>query len=116
MGVVRHKVGVVIKISCPPTSYAYKVDPLPPFPVRCFGLGQVNGIFGKLVAVGGHKKSSENETNDVYMTLYDEQYQKWKQTIPPMPTARQSPGILNLQSVLARWNHTIFTVLSYTCS
>ena len=68
---------------------------LPPLPVRCFGLGQVNG---KLVAVGGHKKSTGNETDDVYM--YDEQSQKWKQTIPPMPTARRSPGVLNFHSAL----------------
>ena len=59
-----------------------------------FGLGQVNG---KLVAVGG-KKDTGNVTNDVY--TYDERPQKWKQTIPPMPTARWSPGVLSLQSAL----------------
>ena len=34
--------------------------------------------------------------------MYDEQSQilKWKQTIPPMPTARHSPDVLSLQSVL----------------
>ena len=53
---------------------------LPPLPVKWFSLGQVNG---KLVAVGGLKKSTFNETNDVY--TYDERSQKWKQTIPPMP-------------------------------
>ena len=37
-------------------------------------------------------------TNDVY--TYDERSKKWKQTIPPMPTARRSPGILSLQSAL----------------
>ena len=68
---------------------------LPPLPVRWFGLGQVNG---KLVAVGGQKKGTENQTNDVY--TYDEQSQKWKQTIPPMPTARRSPDVLSLQSAL----------------
>ena len=68
---------------------------LPPLPVRWFGLGQVNG---KLVAVGGWKKSTGNRTNEVY--TYDERSQKWKQTIPPLPTARQSPGILSLQSAL----------------
>ena len=68
---------------------------LPPLPIRWFGLGQVNG---KLVAVGGLKKSTRNEINDVY--TYDEQSQTWKQTIPPMPTARSSPGILSLQSAL----------------
>ena len=39
-----------------------------------------------------------NKTNDVYM--YDERSQKWKQTIPPMPTARRYPGVLSLQSAL----------------
>ena len=33
--------------------------------------------------------------------MYDEQSQKWEQTIPPMPTARWSPGVLSLQSALA---------------
>ena len=68
---------------------------LPPLPVSWFGLGQVNG---KLVAVGGRKKSTWKATNDVYM--YDERSRKWKQTIPPMPTARWSPGVLSLQSAL----------------
>ena len=68
---------------------------LPPLPIRWFSLAQVNG---KLVAVGGVKKSTGNATNEVYM--YDEQSHKWKQTIPPMPTARHSPGILSLQSAL----------------
>ena len=68
---------------------------LPPLPVRRFGLGQVNG---KLVAVGGHKKSDYRETNGVH--TYDERSKKWKQTIPPMPTARWSPGVFSLQSAL----------------
>ena len=68
---------------------------LPPLPIRWFGLGQVND---KLVAVGGLKKSTRNEINDVY--TYDERSQKWKQNIPPMQTARSSPGVLSLQSAL----------------
>ena len=78
---------------------------LPPLPVVGFGLGQVNG---KLVAVGGQKESggqtsskvyTYNEiTNEVY--TYDERSRKWKQTIPPMPTARWFPGVLSLQSAL----------------
>ena len=67
---------------------------LPPLPIKRFGLGQVNG---KLVAVGGVKKDIK-KTNDIY--TYDERSQKWKQTIPPMPTARDSPGVLSLQSAL----------------
>jgi N-acetylneuraminic acid mutarotase len=65
---------------------------LPPLPATCFGLGQVNG---ELVAVGGCNRSA---INDVY--TYDEQSQTWKQTIPPMPTARWAPGVLSLQSAL----------------
>ena len=67
---------------------------LPPLPVGGFGLGQVNG---KLVAVGG-KKSGSQTSSEVY--TYDERSRKWKQTIPPMPTARQYPGVLSLQSAL----------------
>ena len=67
---------------------------LPPLPVRLFSLGQVNG---KLVAVGGWKKNYVT-TNEVF--TYDEQSRKWKQTLPPMPTARYSPGALSLQSAL----------------
>ena len=59
-----------------------------------FGLGQVNG---KLVAAGG-VKSDYGTINAVY--TYDERSRKWKQTIPPMPTARWSPGVSNLQSAL----------------
>ena len=59
-----------------------------------FGLGQVNG---KLVAVGG-EKSGVNRISEVY--TYDERSRKWKHTIPPMPTARHSPGVLSLQSAL----------------
>ena len=65
---------------------------LPPLTVHNFGLGQVNG---ELVAVGGVKMSEYKPTNEVY--TYNE---KWKQTIPPMPTARWSPGVLSLQSAL----------------
>ena len=65
---------------------------LPPLPVKYFGLGQVNG---KLVAVGGWKMEYIN-TNEVF--TYNGR--KWKQTLPPMPTARYSPGVLSLQSAL----------------
>ena len=67
---------------------------LPPLPVRYFSLGQVNG---ELVAVGGQKSDSRS-TNEVY--TYDERSKKWKQTIPLMPTARWSPGVLSLQTAL----------------
>ena len=62
-----------------------------------FGLGQVNG---KLVAVGGEKGShlTPCPTNEVY--TYNERSQKWKHTVPPMPTARHSICVLSLQSAL----------------
>ena len=66
---------------------------LSPLPVRWFGLGQVNG---KLVAVGGVKGGLY--AKEVH--TYDERSGKWKQTIPPMPTARWSPGVLSSQSAL----------------
>ena len=66
---------------------------LPPLSVKFFGLGQVNS---KLVAIGGVEPVKES--NEVYS--FDEQSQKWKRTIPPMPTARWSPGVLSLQSAL----------------
>ena len=68
---------------------------LPPLPVRGFGLGQVNG---KLVAIGGQKERGGQRSSEVY--TYDERSRKWKQTIPPMPTARWSSAILSLQSAL----------------
>ena len=43
-------------------------------------------------------KKDYRETNEVY-TNY-EQSRKWKQSIPPMPTARYLPGVLSLQSAL----------------
>ena len=68
---------------------------LPPLPVRYFALGQVEG---NLIAVGGKKKLDQRATNEIYS--YDERTRKWKQTIPPMTTARFSSGILSLQSAL----------------
>ena len=80
----------------------YRYDPsqnnwtnLPPCPVKWFGLGQVNG---KVVAVGGSKKGDNRATNEVF--TYDERSRKWKQTLPPMPTARYVPAIMSLQSAL----------------
>ena len=50
------------------------------------------------MAVGGRKRSCFYATNEVY--TYDERSRKWKQTIPPMPAARDSSGVLSLQSAL----------------
>ena len=50
------------------------------------------------MAVGGVKKSSGRRSNDVF--TFDEKSSRWEQTIPPMPTARDSPGVLSIQSAL----------------
>ena len=71
-------------------------EPLPSPPVKFFGLGQING---KLVTVGGEKKRNET-ANEVYTYEESLRSRKWKQAIPPMPTARWYPGVLSLQSVL----------------
>ena len=68
---------------------------LPPLPVWGFGLGHVDG---KLVSVGGIKKSDDKLTGVVY--TYVERSHKWKQTLPPMPTARYALNVLSLQSAL----------------
>ena len=80
------------------TVYCYypsqdKWTTLPQLPVRGFGLGQVHG---ELVAVGG--LNLYQGTNVVY--TYDERSRRWKETIPPIPTARSFPGVLSLQSAL----------------
>ena len=90
---------------------------LPPLPVRYFGLGQISG---KLVAVGGKKKIDGEKTNQVYKMSYDvikriRRSQKWKQTIPSMPTARDSPGVLSLQSALVVAGGNIPSYY-YTCT
>ena len=50
------------------------------------------------MTVGGWKKSEYTTTNELF--TYDERSRKWKQTLPPMPTARDFPSVLSLQSVL----------------
>ena len=39
-----------------------------------------------------------SKSNEIY--TYEEQAKQWKQTVPPMPTARDSPGILSLPLTL----------------
>ena len=67
---------------------------LPSSDVRYFGLGQVRG---KLVTVGGRKKYNSIVTSKVYELANDE---SWKQSIPPMPVACESPAVLYYQSTL----------------
>ena len=82
----------------------YRYDPtkgswtsLPQLPMKFFGLGVVNE---KLVAVGGKKKDGglTKRTNEVY--TFHKRSNRWKQSIPPMPTARDSPGVLSLETAL----------------
>ena len=68
---------------------------LPACDVRWFGLSQVRG---KLVTVGGIKKADNEVTNEVYE--FDDLACSWKQSIPPMPTARDSPAVLSHHSTL----------------
>ena len=68
---------------------------LPPLPVSDFGLGQIDG---ELVAVGGWKKSNDGVTNEVF--TYSVALSQWMGRIPSMLTARDSPGVLSLQSAL----------------
>ena len=67
---------------------------LPTLRVRYFGLGQVKG---ELVTVGGSKGTGE-QSNDVH--VFDESTQKWKQSIPPMPTGRDYIAVLSHPSCL----------------
>ncbi len=66
---------------------------LPRLPVRWFGLGKVKG---ELVAVGG-MDSSYSTSNVVH--VFDKG-RNWKLTIPPMPTARDSPAVVSLPTHL----------------
>ena len=66
---------------------------LPPLPVKWFGLGQVDG---KLVAVGGLKKDDRATSNIYTLNIV----QKWKPTLPQMPTARCLPAVVSLQAVM----------------
>ena len=80
---------------------------LPSCDVRWFGLGQVRG---KLVTVGGKKKSDGGITNEVYE--FDEVTRSWKWSIPSMPTARDSPAVLSHNSTLTVVGGNTGTLLS----
>ena len=68
---------------------------LPSCPVEFFGLGQLSG---KLVTVGGLDGKGA-AVNHVY--TYVQETQKWKKSIPPMPTPRRWPTVITYNSSIA---------------
>ena len=68
---------------------------LPKLFVRYFGLGEVKG---ELVTVGGNEAELSVPSKTIH--AYDETSKIWKQTIPPMPTARESPAVASLPTHL----------------
>ncbi len=70
---------------------------LPELPVHCFGLGVVKS---ELVVVGG-KNISYSLYNSVSNEIRVLANQKnWRRSIPPMPTARDSPAVVSLPTHL----------------
>ena len=68
---------------------------LPEVPVTHFSLGHIQGM---LVAIGGYHKG-RNVSKKVY-THDGTLKSKWKQSIPPMPTAKAFPSVLSLDLTL----------------
>ena len=73
---------------------------LPKLPVYYFSLGEVKG---ELVTVGGNE-ADDSPTSKIH--AYDETSMTWKQTIPPMPTARNSPTVASLPTHLVAGGYT----------
>ena len=71
-----------------------KWSTLPPAPVRLFGLGELNG---QLVIVGGKTRQGV-VTRKVHS--FDKSSKKWKESIPPMPTARYNAAVFSQPSCL----------------
>ena len=67
---------------------------LPPAPVRAFGMRELNG---QLVIVGGETRQGV-VTGRVH--TFDSSSQKWKESIPPMPTARDNAAVFSQPSCL----------------
>lgn len=67
---------------------------LPPAPIHHFGVGRIHG---KLALVGGIT-SRDRYTADVH--TFDEEYQLWMKSIPPMATPRVSAAVISDSSVL----------------
>ena len=68
---------------------------LPPAPMHHFGVGH---LLGKLVLVGGIVTSSDRYSADVH--TFDEEYQLWVKSIPPMAIPRVSAAVISDSSVL----------------
>ena len=67
---------------------------LPSAPVCRFGIGE---LYGQLVTVGGKTRQGV-VTGRVY--TFDSSSQNWDESIPPMPTARNSPAVFSQPSCL----------------
>ena len=68
---------------------------LPPAPMHYFSVGHLQG---KLVLVGGVVPSTERYTADVH--TYDDEYQLWVKSIPPMSTPRVAAAVIGHSSAL----------------
>ena len=64
---------------------------LPPAPVYWFGMGEMNGQL-QLVIVGGKTRQGD-VTGHIY--TFDNLSQTWRESIPPMPTARYRPAVFS---------------------
>ena len=69
---------------------------LPPSPVHHSGSAVING---RLTLIGGGDASTDVITNEVWSWHEDEK--EWRKTIPPMPTERLRPGVVQLGNVVA---------------
>ena len=69
---------------------------LPPSPVYNSESAVVNG---QLTLVGGGDSSTGEVTNEVWS--WHEEEKEWRKTIPPMPTGRVRPGVVQLGNVVA---------------
>ena len=73
-----------------------KWSTLPPAPVCYFGMGELNG---QLVIVGGETREGD-VTGKIHSFDGSAWFWKWKESIPPMPTARYSPAVFSQPSCL----------------
>ena len=69
---------------------------LPPSPVYYSESAVING---RLTLIGGVDASTRNITNEVWS--WHEEEKEWRKTIPPMPTERFRPGVVQSGNVVA---------------